>query len=117
MMALVVHSAGIQDRVGARAVLLRLFARFHTLQVVFADGGYTGKLVTWTRAMFACALTIVKRNEAHRFVVLPKRWVVERTFAWLAHFRRLDKDHEVLPTSSEAFLTIAMIHLALRRIA
>ena len=117
MLALSVHSAGIQDRVGARALLIRLFTMVCTLKVIFADGAYTGRLIAWVEAMFACPLEIVKRREAHKFKVLPKRWIVERTFAWFTHFRRLDKDHEILPTSSEAFVTITMIHLALRRMA
>lgn len=114
---MIVHSAGIQDRVGARAVLLRLFATFDTLTTVFVDGGYSGKLIEWAKAMFGWAVQVVKRTEAHCFAVLPKRWIVERTFAWLNHFRRLAKDHEILPQSSETFITISMIHLALRRIA
>jgi putative transposase len=89
LLAVVVHSAGIQDRTGARAVLVRLFAGFGTIQTVFADGGYSGKLIDWTRAMFGWLLTVVKRTEAHEFVVLPKRWIVERTFGWMNHSRRL----------------------------
>ena len=88
LLAVIVHSAGIQDRVGARAVLTRLFARFTMIQTVFADGGYTGTLIPWAKAMFGWAVTVVKRTEAHRFVVLPKRWIVERTFAWLTWSRR-----------------------------
>ena len=117
LLAVIVHSAGIQDRVGARAVLTRLFATFSTLTTVFVDGGYTGKLIDWAKAMFDWSVHVVKRTETHRFVVLPKRWIVERTFAWLNHFRRLAKDHEILPASSETFITISMIHLALRRMA
>lgn len=117
LLAVIVHSASIQDRVGARAVLTRLFATFSTLSAVFVDGGYTGKLIDWAKAMFDWSVQVVKRTEAHRFAVLPKRWIVERTFAWLNHFRRLCKDHEILPASSETFITIAMIHLALRRMA
>ena len=90
-----VHSAGIQDRVGARAVLVRLFRRFDTLTTVFADGGYTGKLIDWAKAMFDYRVEVVKRNELHTFQVLPKRWIVERTFAWLGCSRRLSKDYEL----------------------
>lgn len=116
LLAVIVHSAGIQDRAGARAVFIRLFAAFNTLTTVFVDGGYTGKLIDWAKAMFGWTVQVVARKEAHRFVVLPKRWIVERTFAWLNHFRRLAKDHEILPQSSETFVTISMIHLALRRL-
>jgi len=113
----VVHSAGIQDRVGARAVLLRLFRQVHTIQAVIADGGYTGKLVEWTKQMFGWRLAIVKRNELHRFVVLPTRCVVERTLGWLNWSRRLSKDYEVCPRSAETMVHIAYAHLMLRRLA
>ena len=77
----VVHSAGIPDRVGARAVLIRRFHRIPGIRKVFADGGHTGKLIAWRAAMFAAPMEIVKRSDAGKFVVLPKRWIVERTFA------------------------------------
>ena len=117
LLAVVVHSAGIQDRVGARALLLRLAALFCTIRTIFADSAYTGTLVEWVRALFGWTLTIVKRTEAHRFVVLPKRWVVERTFAWLGWSRRLSKDYEVRPDTAEAMIHIAAAHLMLRRLA
>lgn len=113
---MIVHSAGIQDRVAARAVLMRLFSTFAQIKTVFVDGGYTSTLLTWAKEMFGYCVEVVKRTEAHTFKVLPKRWIVERTFAWLNHFRRLAKDHEILPASSETFITITMIHLALRRL-
>jgi hypothetical protein len=68
-----VHSAGIQDRVGARAVLMRLFCRFDTVVKAFAEGGYTGTLIDWAKAMFGYRVEVVKRNEMHTFKVLPKR--------------------------------------------
>jgi putative transposase len=117
LLTVVVHSAGLQDRVGARAVLLRLFRQVRTIQAVIADGGYTGKLIEWTKQMFGWRMEIVKRNELHRFVVLPKRWVVERTFGWLNWSRRLSKDYELRPTSSETMVHIAYAHLMLRRLA
>ena len=117
ILAVIVHSAGIQDRTGARAVLIRLFCLIPTLQKVFADGGYAGKLIDWTRAMFGWAVEIVKRNETGKFVVLPKRWIVERTFAWLAFSRRLNRDYEINPHQSEAMIKLAMIHLLLKRLA
>jgi transposase len=112
----VVHSAGIQDRVGARALLLRLAHEFGTITHVFADGGYTGKLVEWAKEMFHWNLTIVKRTDKDKFVVLPKRWVVERTFAWLGCSRRSSKDYEVLPTMAEAFIKISMVRTLLLRL-
>jgi putative transposase len=82
ILSVVVHSAGIQDRVGARAVLIRLFRQIHGLKKIFADGGYTSRLIDWTAVMFAAPREIVKRSDVGKFVVLPKRWIVERTFAW-----------------------------------
>jgi putative transposase len=109
------NAAGIQDRAGARAVLMRLFCRFDSITTVFADGGYTGKLIDWTKEMFGYSVEIVKRNEQHLFQVLPKRWIVERTFAWLNWSRRLSKDYEIRHTSAEAMIYIAFAHMLLRR--
>lgn len=116
LLAVVVHSAGIQDRVGARAVLLRLFWRFPGLVKVFVDGGYAGKLIDWARQMFGYEVEVVKRDELHRFLVLPKRWIVERTLAWLNWSRRLSKDYELRHTSAEAMVWVAFAHLLLRRL-
>jgi putative transposase len=71
LLTVVVHSAGIQDRVGARAVLIRLLGRIPGIRKVFADGGYTGKLIAWTAAMFAATMEIVKRSDSGKFIVLP----------------------------------------------
>jgi len=117
ILAVIVHSAGIQDRVGARSVLIRLFCQFSLIQKVFADGGYTGKLIDWAKAMFPFVVEVVKRTEAHKFVVLPKRWIVERTFAWMALCRRLNRDYEVKHQHAEAMIKIAMIRLLLKRLA
>jgi transposase len=111
---MIVHSAGIQDRVAARAVLMRLFCRFDSITTVFADGGYTGKLIDWAKDMFDYSVQIVKRNEQHLFRVLPKRWIVERTFAWLNCSRRLSKDYELRPSSAETMIYIAFAHMLLR---
>ena len=115
MLAVIVHSAGIQDRVAARAVLMRLFCRFDSIPKIFADGGYTGKLIDWAKDMFGYSVEIVKRNEQHLFRVLPKRWIVERTFAWLNWSRRLSKDYELRHTSAESMIHIAFAHMLLRR--
>jgi transposase len=77
----IVFSAGTQDRIGARVVLMRLFRRFDTIAKVFADGGYTGSLIDWAQKMFGYDVEVVKRNEMHTFKVLPKRWTVKRSFA------------------------------------
>ena len=119
VLAVVVHSAALQDRDGAKLVFAALgrggFAR---LRLVWADGGYAGKLVAWLQETWRWTLTIVKRGDDVRgFQVLPRRWVVERTFAWLSRYRRLSKDYEYLPASAEAMIHVAMIHLMLRRLA
>jgi transposase len=115
LLAVIVHSAGIQDRAGARAVLMRLFCRLDTITTVFADGGYTGKLIDWAKEMFGYKIQVVKRNEHHLFKVLPKRWIVERTFSWLNWSRRLSKDYELNSRSAETMIHIAFAHLLLRR--
>jgi transposase len=115
LLAVIVHSAGIQDRVAAPAVLMRLFCRFDSITTVFADGGYTGTLIDWAKDMFNYAIQIVKRNEQHFFRVLPKRWIVERTFAWLNWSRRSSKDYELRPNSAETMIYIAFAHMLLRR--
>jgi transposase len=115
LLAVIVHSAGIQDRVGARAVLMRLFCQFATVMTVFADGGYSGTLIDWAKQMFGYRLEAVKRTELHQFKILPKRWIVERTFSWLGWSRRLSKDYELLHTSAETMVYVAFVHLLLRR--
>ena len=115
LLAVIVHSAGIQDRVAARAVLMRLFCHFDTITKVFVDGGYTGKLLGWAKDMFHYDVEVVKRDQLHTFKVLPKRWIVERTFAWLNWSRRLSKDYELRHTSAETMIHVAFAHLLLRR--
>jgi transposase len=115
LLAVIVHSAGIQDRVAARAVLMRLFCLFGTIQTVFVDGGYTGTLIDWAKQMFGYTVEVVKRSEQHLFKVLPKRWIVERTFAWLNWSRRLSKDYELRTDSAETMIHIAFAHILLRR--
>jgi len=115
-LTVVVHSAGVQDRVGARAVLTRLFCRFDSIVKIFVDGGYTGTLIDWARQMFGYEVEVVKRNQLHTFKVLPKRWIVERTLAWLNWSRRLSKDYELRHDSAETMIFIASAHLLLRRL-
>jgi transposase len=117
LLTVVVHSAGIQDRVGARAVLMRLFCRFDTIAKVFVDGGYTGTLIEWAKQMFGYQVEVVKRSELHQFKILPKRWIVERTFSWLNWSRRLSKDYELRHTSAETMIYVAFAHQLLRRAA
>jgi putative transposase len=81
------------------------------------DGGYRGSLLDWVKVNFKFVLAVVLRSEEQKgFVILPRRWVVERTFAWLSHQRRLSKDYEVFPKTSETFILIAMTRLMLRRL-
>lgn len=120
ILAVVVHPADVQDRDGAKLVLALLRDRFSRLRLIWADGGYAGALVGWVndlRRRNRLRLEIVKRpDDAKGFVVLPRRWVVERTFAWLGRFRRLSKDYEETTASSEAFVKLAMIHHMARRL-
>jgi transposase len=113
-----VHPADLQDRDGARLVLDHRTRRlFPFIERIFADANYQGpklaaalaKTGTWT-------VEIVKRNELHRFVVLPKRWIVERTLAWISRCRRLTKDFERHARKAAAFIRLAMIRLMLRRL-
>ena len=116
ILAVVVHAADIQDRDGAKWVLEKLKSGFPRLKLIWADGGYRGKLIDWTQAFEGWVLEIVKRNELHKFVVLPKRWIVERTFGWLGRYRRLSKDYEEQIPSCEAMVHLAMINLMLHRL-
>ncbi len=118
MLTVLVHSADIQDRDGAKALLGRLKGRFVRLRLIWADAGYAGQLVDWTRRVCHWTLEIVHRREDVRgFEVLPRRWVVERTFAWLGRYRRLSKDYEQSSQSSESMILLAMINLMTRRLA
>jgi putative transposase len=113
----VVHAADVQDRDGAKLVLEPLIGKLPRLERLWADGIYAGQLVEWVKEKTGWVLEIVKRpSEAEGFVLLPKRWVVERTFAWLGKCRRLSKDYEHLVSSSEAMIRLAMIGLMLRRL-
>jgi putative transposase len=119
IIAIAVHAASIQDRDGAKLVLAKLKGKgkrlFPRLKLIWADGGYAGKLIDWTQRFGRWTLEIVKRSDAG-FVVLPKRWIVERTFAWLGKYRRLSKDYETLIDSSESMIRVAMINLMLHRL-
>lgn len=91
---------------------------FERLEKIWADGGYAGKLIAWVyRYCSHCVLAIVKRTEGMKgFVLLPKRWVVERTFGWFNHYRRLSKDYESLVKNSESMILLSMSHLMVRRL-
>ena len=113
-----VHPANVQDRDGAKLALKKLAGQFPGLRLIWADGGYAGKPVEWVREEAGCALEIVRRPKGERgFTVLPTRWLVERTLAWLNKYRRMSKDCERLIETPEAWIRIAMINLTLRRLA
>ena len=116
LMGIVVHSAGIQDRDGAKILLPRVHdsKRFPRVEVVFADGGYAGQLIDWTLDQTGWRLEIVKRSDLHAFKVLPKRWLVERTFGWLMFWRILNRHHERKHDTAENLLRIVMIRNMLR---
>jgi putative transposase len=118
LLAVAVHAANVQDRDGAKLVLGKLVGRFPRLWLLWADGGYAGKLLVWALVAGGWVIEIVaKPANATGFAVLPKRWIVERTFAWLGRSRRLSKDYEGLPATSEAWIHVAMIHLMRKRLA
>ncbi len=117
VLAVVVHAANIQDRDGAKLLFQRVKDCLPRLQLIWADGGYRGKLIDWLHSLTGWVLEIVLRcDDVTGFKVLPRRWVVERTFGWLGRYRRLSKDYEYLTDTSESMIHIAMIQLMLRRL-
>ena len=118
-MRVVVHSAGIQDRDGAALVLDKIRNRFPWLELVWADAGYNAHQVKdAVAAVPTLRMEIVKRtDDMNGFVVLPRRWVVERTFSWFGRNRRLAKDWENLAVTLHAFVSLAAIQLGIRRLA
>lgn len=118
ILAVVVHKGNIQDRDGAKLVLASIAGLYPRLELIWADGGYCGQLIDWVKNTCNWILEIVKRSDDVKgFKVLPHRWIVERTFGWLSKNRRLSKDYECLPESSEAMIYIAMIRLMVKRLA
>ena len=114
----VVLPAEIQDRDGAQDVCHVAAPVCPRLEQIWADGAYTGSLVEWMRDVYGWRLVIGNTAPGQvGFVVHARRWVVERTFAWLGRYRRLSKDYEDLPESSEAWIYAASIHLMVRRLA
>ena len=118
---MVVTAAHVQDREGAMSLLAVLRHRFSRLRLIWADQAYAGALIAWVWALRPwrkIRLDIVRRPEGTQgFLLLPKRWIVERTFAWLGRYRRLSKDDEYFTQTSEAVIRVAMIHLMVRRLA
>jgi putative transposase len=118
LIALVVHAANIQDYDGARQVLQKAAQKSSRLQKVIADGIYPKNgLVEWVKHQFQFVLEIVSRDKEQKgFVVLPKRWIVERTFAWLGRYRLLSKEYEHLTSTSQSDVYIASIRMMLQRL-
>ena len=115
-------SASLPERLGAKLVLQRVHDTGHQvkrLNIIWMDGGYRGEeFMRWVMDMFRWIVEIVLRPlQKKSFTILPKRWVVERTFGWLNWCRRLSKDYERLPQTSETFIYIAMIRIMVRRLA
>lgn len=118
VLAVVVHGADWQDYDGAGFVLMKLREKFKRLKVIFGDSAYgRNGLPEWVKKTFGWVLqTVLRPVGVKGFVVLPKRWIVERTFAWLSRWRRHSKDYERNPRTSEAMIYISMIHLMSRRL-
>ncbi len=118
LLAVVVTAASTSDPAGARLLLRRLGGACKQVRKIWVDGTYRGQVLDWVSAHFKFRLQpVLRAADQQGFVVLPWRWVVERTFAWLTQCRRLSKDYEVLPSSSEAMIYIAMTRLMIRRLA
>ena len=114
LLAVVIHSAGVQDRVGAVQVVEKLAESWKKIVKIFADGGYTGTWIDRVKERFQIGVEIVKRTEAHVFKVLPKRWIVERTFAWIETNRRNAKFYERLEDTGVAMVQLSAIRRMLK---
>ena len=117
-MAVTITSTAVQDRDGAKILLKHPGGCCKKLRLIWVDGGYRGTLLDWVSERFTFALSVALcKGDQQGFRLLPRRWVVERTFGWLNHNRRLSKDYEVLPETAEAMIQLAMIHVIARRLA
>src|SRR6266702_3664260 len=116
-MRVVVHSVAIQDRDGAGLVLDKIRRRFPWLELIWADGGYLAGLRAVAKVPLLRMEIVKRRDDMKGFVVLPRRWVVERTFSWFGRNRRLARDFEYLAETLATLVTLASIQLALRRLA
>ena len=116
LIRVMVHKANFSDRVSVRWLLRRIPFTSRWQRVVVDAGYETDANVAWCRDWFDISYEVVHRTGCG-FVVMPRRWVVERTFAWIGKYRRMSKDYEALPKVSEAFIYIASIHILARRLA
>ena len=118
LMIVVVTAASVQDANSAPLLGGHLHGKFPRLQKILADQGYTERFIAWFMTTFGWIVEIVRRNpDVTGFEVIPKRWIVERTFAWMNMYRRLSKDYEYHTSSSEAMVYLASIRLMLKRCA
>ncbi len=118
VLRVLVLPANIQDRDGAQRLLEAFFGQKTRRRVkhIWADGGYAGAWLATARRLWRCTVEVVKRNELHTFKLLPRRWVVERTFGWLGRSRRLNRDYERQAATGETMVYLAMIRLMLTRL-
>lgn len=112
-----VHTAGIQDRDGGRFLVSKAKTNGAAFHKGYADGGYAGKFLDFAKEKWDIDFEVVKRNELHKFVVLPKRWIVERTNSWILRYRRLAKDFERFGATVRSWILLAMTRLMLKRLA
>jgi putative transposase len=118
LLMVVVHSAALFDKEGARPLVRWASYSLPRLFVIYADAAYWGLWLEWADKVYTWFMQIVRRKPCVKgFVGQPKRWIVERTFAWYGRYRRLSKDYEYVTRSSEAFVYLAMSHLTLRRLS
>jgi putative transposase len=115
ILAVVIQDASVQDRDGAPSVIENMKENWLRVIKIFADGGYAGKLIDKVKVLFKIELEIIKRNELHVFKILPKRWIVERTFAWIDTNRRNSKNYERLNQTSVTMVHLSAIRIMLNR--
>ena len=117
LLFVMVHSAGVQDRNGIKQVLPLLKSKFlASIKTIIADGGYSGQtIIDWVKETLSWKLEIVKRSDCSEFKVLPKRWIVERTLAWISYSRRNSRDYEKLTNTSEAMTQLSIIRIYVNR--
>lgn len=118
LLLVLVHGANVQDRNGIKLVLPLLKDKFWgSIKAIIADGGYSGQpIIDWVKEKFFWNLIIIKRDEQCKFKVLPKRWIVERTLAWISYSRRNSRDYERLTITSQTMTQLAMIRIFINRI-
>jgi len=117
ILAVDVHAANIHDTKGGRKVAAEAFDKYPTIQAFCGDEGYCGTFVDYVGWEFDDVSVVISKRISPGFEILPKRWIVERTLAWLGNSRRLSKDYEVSTASEEAFVMISHMHTLLRRMA